>query len=230
MKTKWGLMVVEGRGKLGGHVASKNRGGAYFRTKVTPVNPQSSSQLGVRNRFATYSQNWKGLTAAQRAAWNAAVGDFTTTNVFGDVVTPSGANLYQKLNNNLVTVGESAITSPPTPAAVGEFVASTLTAESGTQSLSLTSGGAVPANTAIKVFATKQLSAGKSFIKNEYRLITTLAAAATSPMDILTPYQAKFGDIDQVGAKISVKCVAVNTNTGQEGTPSEVSDIVEASA
>jgi hypothetical protein len=229
-KIKWGMAIVDGRGKLGGHVLSKNRSGAVVRTKVTPVNKQSSSQLGVRNRFTTYSQGWKALTQAQRDAWNAAVSGFTGTNIFGDTVTPSGFNLYQKLNNNLVNLGESAITSPPTPSSVGEVVATTLEAESGTQSLSLTLAGNVPANTGVKVFATAQMSAGKSYVKQAFRQITTLAAAATTPVDLLAAWQAKFGDIDQVGARISVKCVAVNLTTGQEGTPSEVTDLVEASA
>lgn len=229
-KIKFGLVVTEARGKLGGHVFTKGRSGGVLRTKVTPVNPQSSAQLEARNRFATYSQGWKSLTAAQRAAWNAAVSGFQKTNIFGDIVSPSGFNLYQKLNNNLETCGQSAITSPPTPAAVGQVVASSLTAESGTQSLSLVLGANVPANTSVKVFATPQMSAGRSYVKSDYRLIDTLAAAAATPVDILSVYQAKFGDIDQVGAKIFVKCVAVNDTTGQEGTPSEVSDIVEASA
>ena len=39
MKIKFGSEVVDGRGKIGGHVYSKNKGGAYKRTKVTPSNP-----------------------------------------------------------------------------------------------------------------------------------------------------------------------------------------------
>jgi len=47
MKMKFGAIVVDGRGKIGGHVASKNRGGAYLRTKVTPSNPQTGYQAAV---------------------------------------------------------------------------------------------------------------------------------------------------------------------------------------
>ena len=49
MKIKWGALVVDGRGKLGGHVAAQNRGGSYLRTKVTPSNPQTTFQTGVRS-------------------------------------------------------------------------------------------------------------------------------------------------------------------------------------
>lgn len=230
MKMKFGAIVTDGRGKIGGHVASKNRAGAYLRTKVSPVNPQTGYQLGVRNRFTGLSQSWRGLTQAQRDAWNGAVGDYARTNIFGDLHNPTGFNLFQRLNNNLLLIGESMINTPPLPSAVGEVIASELTAESGTESLSLTLSGAVPAGTNVKVFATSPQSAGKSFVKSEYRLIDVLAPAATTPVDLLTAYQDKFGSTGEAGQKIFVKIEAVNASTGQVGTPSEVSAIVEQSA
>lgn len=232
MKIKFGALVVDGRGKIGGHVMSKNRAGAYMRTKVSPVNAQTSSQLEIRNRFTVYAQGWRGLTQAQRDAWNASVSDFAKTDVFGDLKNPTGFNLYQRLNNNLVTVGASAITAPPLPASVGEVVASSLTAADGTvaEAISLVMGDDVPAGTAVKVFATAPQSAGKSFVKSEHRLIGTLAAAATTPVNLLSDYQAKYGSTGTAGQKIFVKLVAINTTTGQSGTPSEVQAIVTVSA
>lgn len=232
MKMKFGAIVVDGRGKIGGHVASKNRAGAYLRTKVTPVNKQTTYQLEVRNRFTTRSQAWRGLTQEQRDAWNAAVNDYAKTDIFGDLRNPSGFSLYQRLNNNLLIIGESAISVPPLPAAVGEVVCDTLTAKDGTvaESLSLTLEGAVPAGTNVKVFATAPQSAGKSFVKSEYRLIGILAPAATSPADLLSDYQAKFGSTGVAGQKIFVKLQAVNSTTGQTGTPSEASALVTASS
>lgn len=228
MKIKWGALVVDGRNKIGGQVASKNRAGAYMRTKVTPVNPQSSFQLSIRNRFTTLAQAWRGLTQAQRDAWNGAVSDYARTDIFGDLKNPSGSNLYQRLNNNLVLIGEAAIATPPLPAAVGEVVAESLAAAAGAGTITVTMAGAVPADTTVKVFATAPQSAGKSFIKSEYRLIGTLAAAAVTPADIKTLYDAKFGSVGVAGRKIFVKLEAVNATTGQVGTPSEVSAIVAA--
>lgn len=232
MKLKFGALVVDGRGKIGGHVASKNRAGAYLRTKVTPVNPQTGYQGQVRNLFTTLSQGWRGLTQAQRDAWNAAVSDYARTDIFGDLKNPTGFNLYQRLNNNLNSIEEATIASPPLPEAVGEIVATSLTAEDGTvaQSLSVALAAAVPANTTVKVFATAPQSAGRSFVKSQYRQIGTLAAAATSPADILAMYQARFGSTGEVGQKIFVKLLAINSNTGQAGTPSQVSALVTASA
>ena len=58
MKLKFGAIVTDGRGKIGGHVASKNRSGAYLRTKVTPSNPNTVAQVQVRSILASLSQSW----------------------------------------------------------------------------------------------------------------------------------------------------------------------------
>jgi hypothetical protein len=227
MKAKFGMVVVAGSGKIGGHVASRNRAGAYFRTKVTPVNPQSGSQLTVRNRLGVRSQAWRGLTEAQRNAWNGAVSAFAKTDIFGDLKNPSGFNLYQRLNNNLLTVGAAAIASPPQPAAVLSVAVTSITPAAGTGLIPMVLSGAVPAGTAVKVFATAPQSPGVSFVKSEYRLITTLPAATVTPVALGTSYQAKFGSW-LVGQKLFFKIVFVNTTTGQETLPIQVAAISAA--
>ena len=228
MKMKFGAIVVDGRGKIGGHVASKNRAGAYLRTKVTPVNPQTSFQLGVRNRFTGLSQGWRGLTEAQRISWNAAVTDYQVTDIFGDLKNPTGINLYQRLNNNLLTIGEAAVAVPPLPSAVQAVVLASIAAAAGAGTIVATYAPAIDANTKVKVFATAPGSAGKSFVKSEFRLIDVIVTADASPFDISTEYDAKFGSVGTAGQKIFMKFVPVNLNTGQEGTPSQASAVVAA--
>lgn len=225
MKMKWGALVVDGRGKIGGQVASKNRSGAYLRTKVTPVNPQTAAQNLVRNRLGTLSQAWRGLTQAQRDAWNAAVSSFSSTNIFGDPVNPTGFNLFQQLNNNLILAGNSALDTPPSPAAIDDIVIGVLTAEdTPTLSLAYTVGSG---GSKILVFATPPVSAGVSFVKSEYRLVTSFDSDTASPLDMAAAYATKFGAI--TGAedqKIFVKTVSINTDTGQAGIPQSTYAIV----
>jgi len=228
MKIKFGALVVDGRGKIGGHVASKNRAGAYLRTKVTPVNAQTSFQLAVRSRFTGFSQGWRALTAANRDAWNAAVADFAKTDVFGDLKNPTGFNLFQRLNNNLSIVGVAQIDTPPLPAAVGICTITAVAIAAGAGSLSATLSNIVPANTNCKIYATAPVSAGKSYVKSLYRLIAVLSAAEATPYNLAAEYIAKFGSVGLAGQKIFVKCEAVNITTGQVGTPSQASGITAA--
>jgi len=226
---KWGALVVDGRGKIGGHVASKNRGGAYLRQKVTPTNPQTSYQAAVRNRLSGIATGWRGLTAAQRAAWNAAVLAFSKTDVFGDLKTPTGSALYQRLNNNLVTCGQSQISDPPIPQDVFAFTSFSAAVVTGTPAVNLTFTDAIPAGTYVKLFATAPVSPGISFVKSEYRLIDILTNADTSVHDAIAEYVAKFGSVGSTGQKLFFKIVPVNGTSGQEGVPLSTSAISTAS-
>lgn len=226
MKCKFGAIVVDGRNKIGGHVASKNRAGSYFRTKVTPVNPKSQQQVVVRNRLSGLSSAWRGLTASERLAWNAVVADYARTDIFGDLRNPSGFNLHQKLNNNLLKIGEVALKSPPLPKAVAAFTSFSIAASYVGDSLDLTFGPAIDALHTVYVTATPGLSAGISFVKSEYRRITCLSAADTSVHSAKAVYKAKFGAIPKAGSKIYFRMVQVHRASGQEGIPIQASCIV----
>lgn len=226
MKIKFGALVVAGRGKIGGHVASRNRAGAYLRTKVTPVNPGTTYQAAVRNRLACISTDWRDLTAAQRVAWNAAVSDYAKTDIFGDIRNPSGFNLHQKLNNNLVNCSEAKITAPPLPEAVCAFTSVSLAADYTLQTVTLTYAPAIPADHKALVFGTPAISPGISFVKSEYRQFDVIATADASPFSIETEYIAKFGAVGAVDMKLFVMLVMVNTNTGQAGIPITDSAII----
>lgn len=192
MKIKWGALVVDGRGKLGGHVAAQNRGGSYLRTKVTPSNPQSTFQTGVRNLFGSISAGWSDLTAEQRNAWNNAVDSWKKTNIFGDLKIPSGKALYQRLNQQAQVVGYSDLTTPPVkedlPPSNVTAVAIDTTAETITAT-GLYNG----TNATVQVFSSGVVSAGTSFVKNLMRVIGHSGGSAYDPSQAYTDYVARFG-------------------------------------
>lgn len=221
-------IVADIRNKLNGSVFSKNRYGGYVRTKVTPVNPQTNAQQNVRNILSTQSQNWRGLTEAQRQSWIDAAINFPFTDIFGNSKILSGSALFVKLNSNLVNAGESAITSAPSPVEITQLVLGTLTAAAGTPALSLAfTPTPVPANFKVCIQATGNVGPGKSFVKNLFRTIDYLDAAATSPANLLTAFQAVHGDPVE-GQKIFVRAFMVSTVTGQAGIPVQTSTIVAA--
>lgn len=226
MKIKWGALVTDGRGKIGGQVASKNRSGAYMRTKVTPSNPQTAAQLAVRSILAGLSSGWRGLTQDQRDGWNGAVNDFQKTNVFGDITTPTGKNLYTRLNASLQSVGLSVISSAPSPDEVIECTIPNFafTLAPTTAAINVTN---LDSNMKYQVIATAPVSAGKSFVKSEYRQIGTMLSTDTQPFDIATAYTDKFGTPAE-GKKVFVKVVPVVIATGQQGVGATANTIVTA--
>jgi hypothetical protein len=219
MKIKFGSLVVAGSGKIGGHVASKNRGGAYLRTKVTPSNPNTASQAGARNRLATIATAWRGLTDAQRLQWNGAVTGFKGTDIFGDIKNPSGFNLYQMLNNNLTLTGVANINVPPLPVALPAITTGVVAAaHGGALTVTFTSDPSVIASV-IAVFATPAQSQGKSFVKSEFRFIGLMPAVVAHATTLTTLYNAKFGAVGAAGEKTFIKLMQISNVTGQAGIP-----------
>jgi hypothetical protein len=226
-KVLFTAVVADMRNKLNGTVFSKNRYGGYTRTKVTPVNPQTTSQQNARNRLSTASQAWRGLSEAERQSWIDAAPNFPFTDIFGNTKILSGQALYVKLNANLALVGEAAIAVAPSPVAIPEMVLTSVTADDSANTVIIAGTTPVPADFALVVLATPNVTPGISFVKNKFRFVDALAAAATSPYDISAAYVALFGDpvLDQ---KIFVRCFFISTITGQAGIPVQAQTIVVA--
>lgn len=214
MKVKFGAIVTDGRGKLGGHVLAKNRSGNYMRTKVTPVNPQTTFQQAQRAALGTLSSGWSGLTDAQRNSWNNAVDDFQRTDIFGDLKTPTGKNLYTGLNRNLLNSGEAILLLPPNPdsianVAIDKAELGIVAATYDIDTLGTSTGEFIQA------WATPALSAGTSFIKNRLRLIETAAGGVDTSIDIYALYIARFG-VPAVGSNLYVAVRVINAG-GEAG-------------
>jgi hypothetical protein len=221
-------IVADIRNKLNGSVFSKNRYGSYVRTKVTPVNPQTTSQQNVRSILSTLAQQWRTLTQAQRQSWIDAAPNFPFRDIYGNSKILSGSTLFQKLNNNLLQAGADIITGAPTPAEIPAIALTALTAAAGTPAMSLTfTPTPVPADNMIVLEATGNVPPGINFVKNKFRRIGIIDAAGTSPDNILAIWQAVHGDL-VAGQKVFVRAKMLNTTTGQTGVPAQIMAIVAA--
>lgn len=221
-------IVADIRNKLNGSVFSKNRYGSYVRTKVTPVNPQTAAQQLVRNRLATNSAAWRALTQAQRDGWINAAPNFPVIDIFGNSKILSGNALYVQMNNNLAAIGVAAISDAPAPASVPALVLTSLTAAAGSPALSLVfTPTPVTTGFSLLVEATPNVGPGILYVKNKFRVTEAIAAASSSPANLLTAYALKFGNPVEA-MRISVRVRFINATTGQAGIPVTVTAIVAA--
>ncbi len=222
---KMAHIVAEARGSIGGTVFSKNTYGAYLRAKVTPVNPSTVAQQISRNFMTTVAQTWRGITQLQRDLWNSSAVNFSRTNIFGDSVQLTGFNLFMRLNKNLLEIGGSQIADAPQPASVPGFESLSVAADTTLATMLATFAPAIDASIDVQVFATAPLSAGKQFVKSEFRKIAVLTVADVSPEDLAAAYVAKFGALPPIGSKIFIGLKPTNNTTGQAGTMLKASDI-----
>lgn len=225
MKVKFGSIITEGSGKIGGHVASKNRSGAYLRTKTTPVNPSSVFQQNARGILGALSTAWSGLSAAQRESFNNAVQQFAKTDIFGDIKNPSGINLFVKLNTNLLNTVQSQILVAPTKVEVpyANIESTVMDVSSSTGFINL--GSNLIDGERVMVYATPPLSAGTSFAKNKKRFIG-MVIVDDQTIDFGAAYISRFGAFS-AGANIQVSFRVV-MSTGQQGTEQSAPVVVQA--
>lgn len=218
-KIKFGMMMTDARGKLGGQVFSKNRGGSYIRTKVTPSNPQTVSQQLVRSALGTISQLWNSLSNAQIASFNSAVNEWKKTDVFGDIKVPSGKNLFTKLNVNLLNSGQNPILAAPDKMALQLLPNIVISYDAAADTWDLSNMQTVP-NALYQVEFTPPVPNGVNYVKNRFRVVAYGADAAVLNASLVTAYPAKFGSL-ATGDKVFARVRLIGSN-GQASAPVQV--------
>lgn len=224
---KFGMMMTDARGKLGGHVFTKARNGATIRTKVSPANPQTPAQSLSRSIFATVSSTWRTLDEDDRVAWNAAVNDYSRTNVFGDNYLPSGKNLFTQLNCNLLNVGLPIIQNPPSPLTFDGIFVDGVTVINADTALTPSFPNGTPGIEYIKVMeASKPFSAGKFNFSGAYsKVMQWTSAAPPTSAQLYSAYVAKYG-VPTTGQKIAFRFYVISVDTGQKSQYTNATAIV----
>ena len=219
MKLKFGAIVTDGRGKIGGHVASKNRAGAYLRTKVTPTNPNTVAQMQARSVLSSLSQQWSTLSESQRLGWNEAVKEWGTTDIFGDIKKPSGINLFVKLNSNLISVGLPQVLDVPAKSEVPAVVIISASYKVSTGALFINFDSDLANGKIALIRATPRLSAGVSFVKSQFRVIGHENVQGDN-VGLIGAYSSKFGAVS-AGDNVYTSVQLVFEN-GQKTTEQKV--------
>lgn len=232
-KIKWsGIGIVDGRGKINGTVLSKNRGGAYARVKVTPSNPRSAAQQFVRSNLAFLAQKWKTLTQNERDAWTGAVSNYTRTDVFGDIKTPTGYNLFMRINTALRDASTQLFFNIPAPSVdvvgVDEIIIGTGDLP-GSYSMGVDFDPDAEGNGYLLIDASPPLSQGVSTAGSRYKRISNEEVPDFSATLTVSGFNGKYNSVYgsiPAGQKVFIR-VTVMMSNGQRGVPFVTSFITE---
>lgn len=212
-----GAIISEIRNKIASTVYSRNRAGAIIRNRVTPVNRRTSLQTSQRQLLASFATAWRGLTAVQRAAWNALSTQQPVQDNLGQTIFLTGEQLYIRSNLNLTLIGVATISDAPVPATFPVLTLGAMVISTAVKTVAYTITP-VPAGFSMAIRATPQVSAGKDFVPaSSFRFIQAEAAAAVTPADLDAAYQLIFGDNITAGQKVTVEAFYVETSSGLAG-------------
>ena len=114
-KIQLSALATDMKGKSGGSVFARNKGGLYFRNNPSPVQKKSYKWASQKVNFSQVSTKWKSLSEEQRSAWELMTDNYPAKDAWGNTYIPSGFQLYMKLNTTLVSNGLEYITTPLMP-------------------------------------------------------------------------------------------------------------------
>jgi hypothetical protein len=216
---KLGGLAQDVRGSLNGNVFSRNRGGAYVRTKVSPVQPQTSFQQAVRAIFKAVAQMWATtLDAGQRAAWDAWAAVHPFVNVFGDSIILSGVAAFEAVNARLGQIGEDYIEDPPETWSVEDLGVVAVTGEvtAGVLEAKATPTRTLEANEVLFIYGTAPIQGGRAAQRRDFKLINLVDQEGyASAADFGPDYQERLPGVPfAAGDKVVVQVAAINKDTG----------------
>lgn len=187
MKLKYGPVVLDARGSVGGVTFSRNHFGPYTRARTTPVNPRTDRQSAVRQAMSDLSVIWSTtLTAAQRTAWNLYGSSVAMLDKLGATIYPTGqnhfirSNLSWKRQLGLVTpAGPVIFELPPLDAAFD------VTASEATQQVSIIFNAALAwvneDGAGMLVYQGSPQNAQRNFFDGPWRSISAIWGNAAAP-------------------------------------------------
>jgi hypothetical protein len=174
-------------GKLGALVASRNRGGQYLRSRVTPVNPSTTFQQAVRNALRSLVSLWTStLTDEQRNGWETYGSNVTVTDSLGDARTRTGQNWFIGNNTPRLQSGIARVDDAPNVFNQGDTGDAVFDMTSDTAG-SLTLGTAPDGwsdstnSQTLMLYISRPINASRNFLKLPTQLVGTLSNVAVSP-------------------------------------------------
>lgn len=209
------IIDIPQSGSVGAVTSSRNRSGQYRRARANPTQPRTPAQVNARARLTTCSANWRGLTAAQRAAWNAFANSFSVVNSIGSTINLTGAQCFVKVNTVNLQNGTAIVNVPPSLPAFVAALQTGITLTAGVQAFSIAST-LTAGSTVYMIFCSPQLSPGVSYC-GTFRWIQTFTQATAGKLDVLAAYTAKFGAVI-AGKQIFVKIVQSQAGMQDNGT------------
>lgn len=224
MKVLPGVGWGDARGSIGAVTYSRNRGGAYAKTKVSPVNPVSEFSAAVRVALATIAASWRALPTAQQTMWSDFAASNPSTNVFGNPITLTGEQMFARVNQRLQIAGLTLLVFPPADLEAPDpgVITATLVDTAPAFAMSITTTGGTA--TDWQVWATPPLSPGIFNFRKYLRFIGIIDDLS----DLTGLYTPRFGAIPagQVGNVVGFEIRGWSAANGQTSPPAVARAII----
>lgn len=178
----------EMRGKVGGVVWSRNKGGPYLRLRSTPTNPNTARQQAVRNYVGWCATTWSEvLTEPEREQWREWAETHSWTNSLGITIFLTALDWYTMVNARLLDCAGAPITTPDDLSAPGPLETMVLAIPTAT-TCTIAFTPELPSGYRLVLWGSGPLGLGQNPNFRQMRLIGYSAADAPTPVTFALPY------------------------------------------
>jgi len=222
MIIKYGGGVVDARGSVGGNTYSRNRFGAYIRSRVKGVDPKSARQNTARIRVMTLAEQWREspMDASKRGAWETYAASVSWLNKLGEAVNLTGYNHYMRSNAAIAAAGGTRVDDGPTDIGLpGGDDTIVVSGAGGSTTVSVAFDDELEWCAELGGFLLVELgqpqNPTRNFFGGPWRVAGAIAGAAeaiTSPKTVTSPWTVISGQ------KIWVRCKIIRAD-GRVSTP-----------
>lgn len=210
---KWSALVSEVKGVLNGSILSHSRLGQTIRNRSSRLGRPSSSWSASRVMLAYVASQWKLLTIAQQASWQAMTASYPYIDKFGNPQTPSGYQLFCTLNVNLLLTNNLVDFTPHLPTAESN-IAPLLFDTNAIGGLEINFTPAAGPVSIIMVYASAPLSQGVTVPPRYMRLISKISDNTASPYTLTTDYNRVFPLLPS-GSRVFLRAEQLQIDIGQ---------------
>ncbi len=219
MKFTPGPAIAAASGSIGGTVFSHNRGGPYTRNRSIPITVSSDAALNAKQRLATASQDWQGLSDVQRESWTNWALQNPVTDALGFPRHKTGHQSYVGINARRASAGDVAIAVPPIVPAPDGLLTLVVDGDIGLGDVDLEfTASPLGATELLYIEAAVTNSQGINNVNSLLRLVGFSAAAQASPFDIESIVEARLGTL-VVGQKLFARVSVYDNATGLLSLP-----------
>jgi hypothetical protein len=203
---KYGSIITDIRGSVGGNVFQRNQSGNTIRNKSRTAGTRSLFRQFSTTHIAYLAQLWRTLSDIDRSAWSTASMDWIFYDRFGDPYFGTGYQYFLAANKAQLDMGLSIYTSPPALESPTDFtLIEILLRDDGSYSIEWDSSISSFSN--IQVFSTGVVSAGRAASSLKFKLLTNFVSSDALVFDSPASYLGRF-PVPAIGSRVWFRLVS----------------------
>jgi hypothetical protein len=213
-----GLLTADARGKLGGLIMSRARGGTTLKGHAVPTRPGTRAQNSRQGTFGSAIFAWRNMSTSDQTTWSVYAGSLTWTTSLGTTYSPTGLQLWTQAYMNAFFFS----TTPPTTLPLGIVPPIPLIGANLSYSgFSLLAGvaDAMGSSTSSWIFySSYMISPSRNYTKTIARRFLGSRVAGTS-VNVTGEWGLQYGPLPSPGQIVAVRAVPVIPSVYISGTP-----------